>query len=685
MSQSAATLVPVEGVERRGADLVARLEQPWLRIVDAARALSGQWIRIRYRSSFFDDPVRPLLRCQRQDQEMAFQALNGPVLGAAEAIVRLPDDTVSVSISPAARTGRFDFVVDTIAPVSAAVLLADGLRRQPAWALVAAGARLIGARQEARQDLKFATGSTPLESYDAWHRSLARPLDLHGIDRPRSDWRNGPTFRLIMGLAGSNADRLDTTLRSLRGQAYSRWTLCALIGPQSDADMVARYRAAVRDDARLCEISAATTIEDLACSPDDRIAVIEAGDIMPDYALATVAEAIARDPGAAVIYGDEDAVAADGSLHSPMFKPDFSPALQAAAPYMGRLCCMRCADLARSAWAKPQELVATENDALNGVLKLVEHQNVVHLRRILYRRRRKPSEPSPPLGAAPAVRNFASIADWPSVTVVIPTRDQAGHLRQCMKGLKETTDYPRFDTVIVDNGSRAGAAVALLDQIESGHQGKVIRAPGPFNYSALCNLGVAQTSADVVVMLNNDIVMIEAGWLKALIAFVMREDVGAVGAKLLYPNGTIQHAGIVVGSGGRAGHLYKGARSDEPGYLRELQVAREVAAVTGACLAVQRAKFQAIGGFDEVKLPIDLSDVDLCLRLAERGWRTIWTPDAILYHVEGGSRRRISHPAKVYAAERRYFVERWAHVIRDDPYFHPALSLYSHRPALARS
>jgi GT2 family glycosyltransferase len=274
---------------------------------------------------------------------------------------------------------------------------------------------------------------------------------------------------------------------------------------------------------------------------------------------------------------------------------------------------------------------------------------------------------------------------WPKAAIVIPTRDHAAFLARCVADLRQATDYPDFHAVIVDNGSVEPEAVALLDGLRGDPRFTVLPFPGPFNYAAMCNAGAAQAGGDVLVLLNNDVTVCDPGWLKALVAWAMRPDVGAVGAKLLYPDGRLQHAGIVIGSGGRAGHVDKDEPADAPGYLGRLASAHEVAAVTGACLAVAREKYEAVGGLDAENLPVDLNDVDLCLRLSERGWRSIWCPQAVLCHVESGSRRRSLNPASLYASERRYFVLRWRHLIRDDPWFHPALSLYSHAPALAAS
>jgi GT2 family glycosyltransferase len=683
MLRAAINLVATEGVEQIAGALVARSPQPWLRIVGAESLFPGHWIRIRYRSSFWDDPVRPLLCFKRANDEALFHPLNGPILGAGQAIVRAPDDTLSVLISPVATIGRFDFAIDSIERVSRAFLLGDGLVRNPAWALAAAGAALLQARHDAQQALYLATDSTPLQGYDAWHRALARPLDLNGIDRPRSDWRAGPHIRFIMALEGHDDGRVDATLNSLRAQVYSRWSLHALTGSRTGADLLAKYRVETGNDRRLAEVAGTAAIEDMGFSPDDRVAVISAGDTLPESALAAVAETIAADPAVAILYGDEDAATAEGVLHSPRFKPDWSPVLQSGSSYLGRLACIRCADIVRSGCTAPEQLLVAEHDLPNRVSNLSAEQKVVHLRRILYRRRRERDDPTPSLQiASPGASDIAISQSWPTVTVVIPSLDRAGYLNECVRGLKELTDYPRLDVVVVDNGSTTRDAVALLAQIEKDRHFRVLRIPGPFNYSALCNQGAASSQADVLVLLNNDIAMIGAGWLKSLVVWTMRPDIGAVGAKLFYASGRIQHAGIVLGWGGRAGHLYRNAPPNENGYLDRLKIAHEVAAVTGACLAVTRSKFEAVGGLDAEHLPVDLNDVDLCLRLSERGWRTIWTPDAVLYHLESGTRGRSLHAAKIYARERAYFVRRWRHVIRDDPYFHPALSLFSRSPAL---
>jgi O-antigen biosynthesis protein len=295
---------------------------------------------------------------------------------------------------------------------------------------------------------------------------------------------------------------------------------------------------------------------------------------------------------------------------------------------------------------------------------------------VLGRSRRSPA----PNGQALVSRDPAK---WPAVGVVIPTRDRAELLSQCVHGLKEKTDYPHLEIVVVDNGSTAKDARALLRDLRNDLRFTVLERPGPFNFPVLSNDGAHATRAPMLLFLNNDIQMVKEDWLKPLVRWAVKPEVGVVGAKLLFPNQRIQHAGVVLGFGGIAGHIYRRLPKDHLGYHNRLTVPHEVAAVTGACIAIERSKFEAVGGFDAENLPVDLNDIDLCLRVGERGWTNIWTPEAVLVHLQSASRGIEADPFATYRQERTYFVKRWAEFIRDDPYFHPGLSLFAHNVALA--
>ena len=267
-------------------------------------------------------------------------------------------------------------------------------------------------------------------------------------------------------------------------------------------------------------------------------------------------------------------------------------------------------------------------------------------------------------------------------TIIIPTRDRADLLARCLASLRHPA-ATTAEIVVVDNGSVEAATTALFETLRADPQVRILSRPGPFNYAGLCNDAASGSTADLLVFLNNDTAVRTPDWLDRLAAHALQPDVGAVGAKLLRPDGRIQHTGVVLGLGGLAGHFGALQAADTLGWDGRHVVAHDVAAVTGACLAVERRKFAAVDGFDAAHLPVELNDIDLCLRLAARGWRTRMEPAAELLHEEsasrGGATLRRLH---VYAEQRDVFAARWRGALRDDPFFHPGLSLYNVDPAL---
>jgi GT2 family glycosyltransferase len=271
-----------------------------------------------------------------------------------------------------------------------------------------------------------------------------------------------------------------------------------------------------------------------------------------------------------------------------------------------------------------------------------------------------------------------------SATIIIPTRDQPAHLRRAVESIRASASSRGPSILIIDNGSVEAETKHLFDAFRQSGDVRVLEHSGPFNFSLMCNEGAAATESDVLVFLNDDTEALSANWLDRLKYWALQPDIGAVGAKLNYPDGRLQHIGVLLGMGESAGHFGAFAAPDDPGWAARHQAVHEVSAVTGACLAVARGKFEAVGGFDAIHLPIELSDIDLCLRLAERGWTTIVDPDVRLLHEESASRggatfRRLD----VYESQRAYFKQRWRANLRDDLFFHPGLSLYNWTAALA--
>jgi O-antigen biosynthesis protein len=676
-----------DSVEMIDGRTVARSLPVWLRMASVTAVPKGRWVRLCYRTSFFDDVTRPLIRFDTSDGRSFTEPMSGAILGRGTWIGYVPAKTVTISINPVARLGPFAFVIESLEPVSHWQVLRRSVAFEVSRITAELRERWLDKPDEVRRGLKLAAKVTPLEDYDDWHPRHVRTIDLEGIDRPRADWRSAAAFVLLLPLAGASPAALDATIRSLRHQVYSRWWLCGVhLGGGADAALLAAFRTATAGDLRCIDVSYDAPLAALPhVKDDDCISLIDAGDTLPESALAIAAETLAQAPDIVLLYGDEDAAAPHGTLRAPRLKPDWSPIFDRAAPYLGRLACIRRSALADAGCRTVGEFAVDETATLGKVSRRAGRAQVHHVRRVLYRRRIAPGDMSRALSptSGPAWEVADADQDWPEVTIVIPTRDHADLLSECVDGLKHNTNYPRCKVVIMDNGSRQPDALALLADLRRTPRFAVVERPGRFNFSALCNEGARLTDTPLLAFLNNDIEMIDDGWLKPLVRWAIQPHIGVVGAKLLYPNGTIQHAGVVVGLGGIAGHIYRKRPTKTPGYLGILKVPHEVTAVTGACVAIERTKFEAVGGFDAENLPIELNDIDLCLRVAERGWPTLWTPESTLCHREFGSRDIGPDPSKTYSKERNYFRERWQHIIRDDPHFHPGLSLFAFEPVLA--
>jgi len=686
--KSGISLLPESGVQILDGKTIANSLPVWLRLQSDEPVKSKNWVRLQYWRSFFDDNVRPLIRFTNSANKSLIQVMNGTLFGVGEWIGYIPEDTSAISISPVLRTGAFDFRIEGLDYISPVKLLLKGALSNPSWVAWAIETSLIGAQEEAHRALKLASTSTSFAGYNRWCRHLSRFVDIDGIDRPRANWHKTPSFRLFISINNNASQALQATVRSLLSQIYPRWSLHYLMGDNVPPDQQRRSYPELFDDARISEITNVTDLEAIAAdySENDVCALISSGDMLPDYALAAVAELLAQYPTSAVVYGDEDSISSSGDMHSPILRPDWSPYFHTGRPYLTQLTFLRARNLSRAGCVKAAQLLSTHNDMVESVLADSAKEAVHHIRRVLYRRSREMAKKSDCNKATETARSLltaSSLTQYPEATVILLSRDNADCLAECIEGLTKNTDYPRLHITLVDNGSVKPNSLALLRDLKRHAQINILERPGPFNFSALCNEAARTSQAPMLIFLNDDIAMRDSGWLKPLVHWAMRPDVGIAGAKLLFPNGRIQHAGVVLGLGGIAAHIYSGQDPRQAGYLARLKVAHEVSAVTAACVAIERKKFDAVGGFDADNLPVELNDIDLCLRLAERGFTTVWTPESVLIHHESATRGKTPWSSQVYRAQRAYFVKRWQAAIRDDPFFHPNLSLFSYKPALA--
>ena len=264
----------------------------------------------------------------------------------------------------------------------------------------------------------------------------------------------------------------------------------------------------------------------------------------------------------------------------------------------------------------------------------------------------------------------------PLVTAIVPTRDRLELLRPCIEGLRHKTDYPTLEIIIADNGSIRQETLDYFASLAGDARVRVLPVPGAFNFAAINNAAVREARGRLLAFINNDIEVLKPDWLTEMAGHALRPEIGAVGAKLLYATGSVQHAGVIVGINGIAGHAHRFFHAEHLGYMHRLQCAHYVSAVTAACMVVERAKFDKVGGFDEKAFPVALNDVDLCLKLNQQGHRSYYTPHAVLTHKESASRAhdRSKSRNRAYESEVRIFRERWHKVIDNDPCYNPWLS-----------
>jgi O-antigen biosynthesis protein len=457
-------------------------------------------------------------------------------------------------------------------------------------------------------------------------------------------------------------------------------------------------------------------LADLLGIVGEYIAVLRPSDRLGKTALQRLRDAVAAAPDAPVIFGDEDQIDATGRRFAPWFKPDFGDDLFLCQNGFGRavffkkatlqgLTLPSAAGLDEGIYAAALEAtMASGHDPLHcpGILVHVGSDPAVSPKtRVLYLAggtRRQAVENFVARRASlagakvegPDPHGFLRLRHplpepLPLVSIVIPTRDRKDLLEACINSLDHATTYRNKEIIILDNDSAEPETKAYFASLAQRPDIRIVPASGPFNYPRLINLGASLARGEFVMTLNNDIEAFEPDWLHELVSQASRPDVGLVGCLLLYPDRSVQHAGVIVGLSGVAGHMYADATPDDPGYAGRIHLTQDLSAVTGACQLMRRALFEKLGGLDERHLAVAYNDIDFCLRVREAGLRVIYTPHARLLHHHSASRGsdiRVDRLAS-FTWEREYMRTRWAHVIFDDPFFNPNLSLSGKRGRLA--
>ena len=507
-----------------------------------------------------------------------------------------------------------------------------------------------------------------------------------------------PSFSVVVPTWNTQEDVLRACLDSVLDQSYPHWQMI-VADDASDQPHVAQVlrEYAARDDrieVVFCpehgHISAATNAA-LERANRMYVAFLDHDDTLDPHALYHMARAIQLRPDADILYSDEDHIDEYGAPLSAHHKSAFNPDLLYAQNYICHLAVYEHSLVKAVGGLRLGVEGSQDHDLLLRCLPLVLAECILHVPRVLYHWRRSYTKPYATAAGVKALKDHFAERDgvivgtgavpntyritWPLperrplVSVVIPTKDQPGLLQLCLNSLLGATDY-NYQVILVDNGTTDPEALAYLDTAAQHPLVQVLSAPGPFNFSALCNAGAKEANGELLLLLNNDIEIITADWMAEMARQAWRPEVGCVGAKLLYPDGRVQHGGVLMGVGGIANHAHHAFYRKQSGYAAKLTNHQNFLAVTGACLMLRTELYESLGGLDEVNLPVAYNDVDLCLRAWQAGHWNVWTPYAELIHRASASRGQESpERAAQFERESAYMRDKWGAVIADDPFY----------------
>ena len=565
----------------------------------------------------------------------------------------------------------------------------DVLRGDPRsfpWRLARFAVQL---QRQGRSTIPTTTASrSPDEAYAIWRdRFDERPEDLEWHRARLARLGRRPLFSVIAD-PESDPAQAEALARSLAAQVYEGWEL---FSPHVEAG--ARTEPLASGDLT----RAARINEALARARGDFVFLPRPGTRFRPHALAVFACVADRYPAARLVSADDDDIVGDRRAE-PRFKPAWSPARALSWDYLGDPYCIARDRLRAIGGVLDAGRPAQRHDLLLRAASDLPPEAVVHVAQVLshttpYRRasstpedravvRRHVERPDRSTHVladprSPHPRVVHDIEAPPLVSLIVPTRDHADLLRLSVGSIRAKTTYKPYEIIVVDNGSRDAETLRLFESWAGDGAIRVLRDDSPFNYAALNNRAVAAARGSVVGLVNNDIEVLDGSWLDEMVAWALQPGVGCVGAKLHFPDGRLQHGGVVTGIAGAAGHRSKRALRTERGTLDDLVTVNEVSAVTAACLLVRKATYLAVGGLDEQTFAVAYNDVDFCLKVIEAGYRNIWTPFAELTHHESVSRGRDLSPrtAERFNRETLALRLRWGERLLADPFYSPNLTL----------
>ncbi len=559
--------------------------------------------------------------------------------------------------------------------------------------------------------------------YSSWWQSQQLGLEeLKKISQQARNLPYQPKISVLVPVFDVPAKYLEACLASVENQIYTNWELCLADDASSHPDtlrVINQYVCKAKENSRIKIIRhqknkhiSITTNSALSLATGEFVALLDNDDLLHPLALFLMVKKLNQNPKLDFIYSDEDKINRRGKHIDPYFKSDWNPDLLLSMNYICHLALIR-REIMVELGGMRQGLEGSQDFDL--FLRLTEKTDRIgHIPFILYHWRQIAGSTSMTYSS----KNYANLnakkalidaglrrkIDWSvlsglaptsfrvkrkiknnqEIGIIIPFKDKVNLLKQCVSSVLAKTDYANYKIFLINNNSVEDATKKYLQEIRKQENIKILNYDKPFNFSALNNWAVRQISSPLILLLNNDTEVINGGWLSAMAEQIERPEVGAVGAKLLYQNGKIQHAGVVLGLGrfedkdyGIAGHSHKYFPKGSHGYFEQIDVIRDYSAVTGACLLTRKKLFEKMGGLDEKNFSVAWNDVDYCLRLRQKGFLIVYTPYARLFHYESVSRGSDENGSakKRFHRECQNMYDRWGDLLANDPYYNLNLSL----------
>lgn len=560
------------------------------------------------------------------------------------------------------------------------------------------------------------SGLTNESAYQAWiDKYDFKAEDRAEVEETVQALRLNPKISVIIPAYKTKLEILKETLGSLQSQIYQNWEACICIDGELEPSVRAYLEALTQSDPRVLLTSnetsmgiAGATNQAFSLATGAWTGFLDHDDLLRPHSLATFVEVIENNPDVKIIYSDEDKVDDEGKRFDPYFKCGFSDELILSMNYFNHLTMIETNEIRKAGIWNSDLDGAQDYDMVLRVISNIARDAIFHIPKILYHWRAsqysealtRDIKQNANFAGAKAVENYLNREDISAsvticahsgynrvtlpkthgeaakISIIIPTRNQKNLLERCVTSIFENTTYPNFEIIIIDNESDDDATKKYMADVSQNEAITVLNYDKPFNYSAINNFAVEHAAGDIICLLNNDTKVLTSGWLSEMQAWLNREGVGCVGAKLLYPNQTVQHGGVILGIGGIAGHSHKYFPTSELGYYGRLSVVQNFSAVTAACMMFKKTDFLKVGGLNAEDLAVSYNDVDLCLKFLSAGLRTVWTPYVELIHYESMSRGKgVSDEKRVqWSNEARYMRLTWESLLEEDPYYSPNLT-----------